>query len=145
MNRRSELTRKEKRFFNVAKAISKTSDFHGAHIGCAIVYKKNILSVASNSEKTHSLQRQYNRFRNFDIDKSPAKVHSEVHALSWLIGKDIDWSQVELYVYRETQKGCPAISKPCKSCMKLIYDLGIKTIFYINEYGDYVKEKINYI
>lgn len=139
------LTKRENKFFDVAKAIAKTSDYHTVHIGCVVVYnKRNILSVASNSEKTHSLQRIYNRFRGFDIDKFPAKVHSEVHALSWLIGKNINWSNIELYTYREFSDGKPANSKPCLACSKLIRDLGIKTIYYIDEYGERTKEKIYY-
>lgn len=135
------LTRRENRFLDLAKIVSRTSDYHGPRIGCVVVYKKSVLSVASNSEKTHSLQKIYNRFRNFDIDKSPAKVHSEVHALSWLIGKNIDWNNVEIYIYRELRNGAPAISKPCPACSKLIDDLGIKTVFYINEKGERFKEK----
>lgn len=138
------LTRKERRYFDVARAVSKTSDYHGAKVGAVVSYGKNILSVASNSEKTHSLQRIYNRFRNFDTPQTAKhKLHAEIHALSWLIDKpSIVWSKVELYVYREWKDGTPAISKPCNACRHLIEDLGIKTIFYINEEGKPVKEKI---
>nr|CAI9751369.1 deoxycytidinylate deaminase [uncultured phage]CAI9752254.1 deoxycytidinylate deaminase [uncultured phage] len=127
---------------DVAKAVSKTSDYHGAHLGCVVTYGKNVLSVASNSEKTHTLQRIYNRYRDFNPDEVSNKLHSEVHALSWLIGKDIDWSGVEIYVYREFRNGHPAISKPCPACANLIKDLGIKTMFYIDDKGQRVKEKV---
>lgn len=136
------LTRRENRYMDVARAISKTSDYHGAKLGCVVAYNKNILSVASNSEKTHTLQKVYNKFRNFNPDEASNKLHSEIHALSWLIGKPINWSKIELYIYRELKNGQPAISKPCEACSKLIKDLGIKTVFYINENGQRVKQKV---
>ena len=114
----------------------------GAKLGCVVAYNKNILSVASNSEKTHTLQKVYNKFRDFNPDEANNKLHSEVHALSWLIGKPINWSKIELYIYRELKNGQPAISKPCEACSKLIKDLGIKTVFYINENGQRVKQKV---
>lgn len=136
------LSRRELKFFNVAKAVSKTSDYHGAKIGCVVCIGNNILSVASNSEKTHSLQCIYNRFRDFDTETSANKLHAEVHALSLIYRRHINWSKVEIYMYRELKNGTPAISKPCPACENLIHDLGIRTMFYINEKGKYVKERI---
>lgn len=136
------ITNRENRFFDVAKSVAKTSDFHKGRVGCCVVYKKVILSVASNTEKTHPLQRKYNRFRNFDVDGSPARMHSEIRALIPIINEHISWKDVELYVYRVLKNGYPAISKPCPTCMKLINDLGIRTIFYIDEQCNKVKEKL---
>lgn len=136
------LTRREKRFFDVAKAVSKTSDFHGAKVGCVVCYGSNILSVASNSEKSHSLQSLYNRFRDFDVHKSINKVHAEIHALSLIYRKPINWSRVEVYVYREWKNGKPAISKPCLACENFMRDLGIKTVFYIDANGNFIRDKI---
>ena len=136
------LSNKEKKYFEVAKAVAKTSDFHSVHIGCVIVYKHSILSVACNSEKTHSLQYQYNKYRDFDTSMSLPKVHAEVHAISKVRNKNINWKWSELYVYREYKNGRPALSKPCEACQRLINDLGIKTIFYIDKRGNLVKEKL---
>lgn len=137
------LTKKENRYFDVAKSVAKTSDYYRHHIGCVVVYNKNnVLSVASNSNKTHSLQKLYNQFRNFDTSETENKLHAEIHALSWLVGKPVDWSKVSLYTYREHSNGKPAISKPCPACQKLINDLGIRTVYYIDEKGQKVKEKL---
>ena len=59
------LSRRENRFFDVARAVSKTSDFYGQKMGCCVVYGKNIFSVASNSEKTHFLQKTYKKYSSF--------------------------------------------------------------------------------
>lgn len=139
------LTRKENTFFNVAKAVSKTSDYHGVDVGCVVTYKNTILSVASNSNKTHTVQKIYNKFRDFDENTAVNSLHAEVHAL--VLAKNIahrtniDWADVCVYVYRELKNGKPAISKPCASCQKFIDDLGIKTVFYIDEQGNKVKVK----
>ena len=136
------MNKRDLNMFLAAKAVAETSDFDGAHIGCVVNYGRNILSVASNSEKTHTLQMMYNRFKGFDTSKHQNKLHAEVHALSWLIGKDIDWSKVEVHIYRELKTGTPAISKPCPSCYHLMKDLGIKTIFYVDAEGNFVKRKL---
>ena len=63
-------------------------------------------------------------------------------ALSHLIGKEIDWKKVSIFTYRELKNGKPACSRPCIACMALIKDLGIKNIYYIDESGNFVKERV---
>lgn len=130
----------------IADMISRTSDFHGAHVGCVVALKKNILSVASNSEKTHTLQQMYNKYRNFNLTSNKTvhdKLHAEVCALSLIRhNKGINWKDVEVYVYRSWRNGRPAISKPCPACMQLIKDMGIKTIVYNDEAGNTIKEML---
>ena len=141
------LTKKERAFFNVAKSVSHTSDYVGTSVGCVVVYKNAIVSVASNSEKTHTLQKFYDRFRNFDVEHAENKLHAEVHALSLaknvIFHTNISLSDISIFVYRELKNGQPAISKPCSGCFSLIKDLGIRYMFYIDEHGNFVKEKIN--
>ena len=137
------MNNKDKRFFNIAKEVSKLSDFHGAHIGAVVVEGKHIISSDFNSFKTRPLQFQYNIYRNFkDYPNSQATQHAEIGALSRLIGKDINWSNVSIYTYRELKDGTIACSRPCPACMALINKLGIKTIYYTDECGNFVKEKI---
>lgn len=137
------MTKKEKRFFNIAREISYLGDYHRTKVGAVVVEKNHILSTGFNSNKTRPLQHKYNFYRDMtDYEHSIARQHAEVDALSPLIGKEIDWSRVSIYVYRELKNGQKGCSRPCAACSKLIRDLGIKEIFYINQYGDYVKEKI---
>lgn len=138
-----EISNRDKKMFAAAKAVAETSDFNGAHIGCVVSCGHNIISVASNSEKTHTLQKIYNKFRKFNSEIYPNKVHAEVHALSWLIGKDIDWSKIDIYIYREWKDGTPAVSKPCVSCYHLIQDLGIKQVCYVDNFGNFVKTSVD--
>lgn len=130
-------------FFRHAKNMSFMSDFYRSHTGCVVVYKNKIIGTGFNTCKTHPIQRKYNGFR-FECDWSPHCMHAEVHALSQLINNsDINWSKVHVYVYREHKNGVRAIARPCKSCMQLIKDLGIKYIHYTTEDG-YADEVIEY-
>ena len=41
----------------------------------------------------------------------------------------------------ELKTGEKACSKPCPACSRLIKNLGIKNVYYIDEDGDFVKER----
>lgn len=131
----------DKIFFNTAKQVSFLSDYNGPHLGCVCVDGRRIVTSGYNAMKTNPTQRKYNRFRDFN-ECYPARVHAEVSALNSLIGKDIDFSKMKLYVYREHKNGTLAMARPCKSCMALIKALGIKKICYTTEDG-YAEEKLN--
>lgn len=137
------MTKREKSFFNVAKEMSQFSNFDGPHIGAVVVSGKTILSTGYNSKKTRPLQHKYNIYRHFkDYKTSIALGHAEINALSRLIGKEIKWDRVSIFVYRELKDGSVVCARPCEACMKLIRDLGIKEIYYTNEFGDFCKEKV---
>ncbi len=135
-----ELAKRHRVYFNVAKNVAELSDFKRVHIGCCVVYKHRIISSASNSTKTHPLQRKLNKYR-FDEDIYHP-LHAETRALLPLINKkDIDFSDVSLYLYREDKNGNIAPSHPCPSCEALIKKLGIKNIYFTNN-GGFSHEKI---
>lgn len=135
------MTRKQMSFFKAAKAISELSDFPKAHIGCVIAEGNHrIISSGFNSTKSHPLQKQLNKER-FDADYKHT-LHAEVAALLPLMKEDIDFSKVEIYNHRNYKDGRLALSRPCKSCMKLIRDLGIKKINYTTIDG-YACEYVN--
>ena len=137
------MTNREKKIFNIAKEVSSFSDFKGPHIGAVVVMGKTIISTGYNSYKTRPLQHQYNIYRHFEnYQNSIPSQHAEMSALSHLIGKEIDWKRISIFTYRELKNGKPACSRPCIACMTLIKDLGIKNIYFIDENGNYAKEKI---
>ena len=53
---------------------------------------------------------------------------------------DVDFSDVTVYIYRELKDGTLAMSYPCRSCRKLLRDLGIRTVCYTTPAG-FVEEK----
>lgn len=135
----TELTKKDRAYFNIAKEVSKLSDFPGVQIGACAVYKHKVISTGYNSQRTSPLQKKYNKYR-FTVD-TPHTCHAEIACLKPLIGrKSINFKNVELYVYRENKNGTPLLARPCCSCEKLIRDLKIKKVFF-STYGGYVSEE----
>jgi deoxycytidylate deaminase len=135
-----QLTKKDKAYFNVAKEVSKLSDFPRVQIGACAVYKHKVISTGYNSQRTSPLQKKYNKYR-FDVD-TPHTCHAEISCLKPLImRKDIDFKNVDLYIYREYKNGELSLARPCASCMKLITELGIRNIYYTN-LGGFSHEEI---
>lgn len=133
------LSKKDKSYFRAAQAVSGLSDFKRVHVGAVVVYKHRIVSSSCNSQRTHPLQHKLNKER-FN-EETPAKLHAEVSCLLPLINnKDIKWKDCELYIYREYKSGGLAMSRPCLSCLKLIKELGIKTVHYTTN-GAYATEE----
>lgn len=132
--------------FNAAKICSKNADYSGgnkAQIGCVIAYKGSILAKGWNTNKTHSAQAYYNkwRFKACENNYLPDKCHSEVAALTKIKYLDIDMSKVHIYIYREHKDGSLACARPCRACYAAIKEMGIKNIHYTNE-DSYCHEKI---
>lgn len=135
------MTRKQKSFFEAAKAMSVMSDFPRTHIGCVIADGNHrIISSGCNSTKTHPLQKKYNKERF--AEDTIHSLHAEVAALLPLIKEDIDFGKVEVYTHRTLANGKPAMARPCPSCMALIKELGIKKIWYTTTDG-YACEYVN--
>ena len=135
-----KLTKSHRAYFKAAKAIAELSDFPRVNIGCVAVYKHKIISSGCNSTKTNPTQKRLNIYR-FDAD-TPATIHAELSCLLPLMNRqDIDFSNVSLYIYREYKNGELALARPCPSCMKLITELGIRSIYYTN-LGKFSHEEI---
>lgn len=137
-----KLTKSHRAYFKAAKAMSELSDFPRVKIGCCAVYKHKIISSGCNSIKTNPTQKRLNIYR-FSVD-TPHTIHAELACLLPLINrKDIDFSDISLYVYREYKNGDPAIAKPCASCMALLRSLRIRHIYYTGD-SSYINEEIIY-
>lgn len=104
------------KFFDLAKKVSKLSNHSHHRLGSVIVRGSKIVSVGTNKVKTHP--RSTHPFHS---------LHSEMAAI--LLAKQ-ELYGCEIYVYRETKDGIPALSKPCIYCLPLIQESGIKKIHY---------------
>lgn len=136
------LTKTEQSYFNAAKKAATLSDFGKVSIGVAVIYKHKVIAVAANSIKTKPIQQKWNRYR-FESKTAPAKLHAEIAALYQLQYLDIDFSDVELYIYRQLKDGSLAMARPCASCMAYIKSLCIQEIHYTT-YDGYADERIIY-
>lgn len=138
----------KERFFKFAKEASKKADYRGANtsspaIGAVAVLKGSIVAEAWNTNKTSPLQAKYNVYR-YHNPNLPAKSHCETllcQRLRWKFGDSLDWSKVDIYLYREYKDGSLAMSRPCKSCIHMLRDeFHIKRVFYTTPEG-YVEEE----
>ena len=137
-----KLSKSHKTYFKAAKAISELSDYKQHHLGCVAIYRHKIISSGFNSNKTNPVQKRLNVCRF--AEDTPHTLHSEVSCLLPLISRrDISFSCVQLYIWRSHIDGTPAMARPCKSCMQLIKELGIRHIYYTND-GGYSHEEILY-
>lgn len=140
------ITKTDLKFFQKAKRVALTSDYNKIHVGCVATYKGKIIGTGRNSNKTHPLQKNYNRFRipeGEDITMIVLpKIHAEIDCLSQIRGLDINYSKVKLYIYRVCNARLHGISRPCQSCMAAIKDMGIKNIYYTTDDG-YVYEHLD--
>ena len=143
----AKFSRFDYRMFDVARRVAQESDFENFHIGCVVVYKKHIISSASNTNKTSPKQKKYNRKRNFNKSNKPTKhsMHAEIRALSLIpypLQQTINWRVVKFYVYRIC-KGKPlghGLARSCSGCMAAIKDLGIQKLFYTTDDGFAMEE-----
>jgi len=130
------------KFFSIARKAAEMSNFYRCHTGCVIVYKGDIISSGYNQNKTHPLQKVYNKER-YEEDSTPHYMHAEIHALSSVINDtSINWKKVHIYLYRISKKNVYALARPCPACMKLIHHLGIRHIHYTTNNG-YAHEILN--
>lgn len=70
----------------------------------------------------------------------PPRAHCETNLYRKIRYLDIDFSDVVIYIYREHRDGTLAMSAPCKSCERLLHDMGIRTVCYTVE-GGYLETK----
>lgn len=130
------------RYFQKARQAAEISDYKRTHVGCIAVYQGNIIGIACNTNKTHPMQKYYNRYRYHpQTSYFYPKLHAEINCISSIRHLDINFSKVKLYVYRTRCDQEYGIARPCPSCMAAIKDLGIRHIYYTTNDG-YAYEEV---
>ena len=81
------MNRKDKRYFNLAKAVSYTSDYPRVHIGSVIIKNKEILAVSANQKKSHPLQQKLNPIPIIDTNQPH---HALLRILLFLLNENED-------------------------------------------------------
>jgi len=128
------------RYFDKARQVALISDFHKTHIGCIAVHQGQVIGLGCNCNKTHLMQKYYNRYREPSESMLP-KLHAEINCINQIKHLDINFLKVKLYIYRIRKDQPFGLSRPCPSCMAAIKDLGIRDIYYTSNEG-YVYERI---
>ena len=131
------------KFFKKAYKVATVSDFDKTHVGCVAVYQGQVIGIGCNCNKTHPIQKYYNKYRDLhchNIEPIP-KLHAEISCLNQIRHLNINFSKVKLYIYRIRKDQLFGMARPCSSCMAAIKDLGIYDIYYTTDDG-YSNEKI---
>lgn len=128
------------RYFNKAQQIATFSDYYKTHVGCIAVYHGQVIGLGCNCNKTHPMQKYYNRYRH-NSDSLLPKLHAEINCVNQIKNLDINFSNVKLYIYRIRKDQPYGMARPCPSCMAAIKDLGIREIYYTTNDG-YSYEKL---
>jgi deoxycytidylate deaminase len=122
----SELSKRDLKFFEIAKRVSKKSNHHRHKLGCVLVKKRELIGFGYNQMRTHP--KAYTKYKT---------IHAEFHSILGLLPDEL--YNAIAYVYRETRDGVLAMAKPCQCCEKMFRDLNIKRVYYTieNGYGVY--------
>ena len=134
------------KYFMKAADVAKQSNFEKHHLGCIAVLKNKIVAASSNKLKTHPLQAEFDKYRNFNCESDLQNMHSlhaEIACLSMIKDRDFDYKDLELYIVRIRKNGEYGLARPCKSCMNLILSRGIKRIYYSTNFGFAFEDLIN--
>lgn len=103
-------------YFRLAK-LAKEHSNHRYKVGSVIVRRRPI-SIGFNQIKTHTLYSDGKRY--FSIH---AEASSLIKAKRDVVGSTI-------YIYREDSQEKPALARPCKECLKLLIEFGIRRIYF---------------
>ena len=132
------LSNTDYKYFQKAHQIATISDYKKTHVGCVAVYQGQVIGLGCNCNKTHPVQKKYNRYRK---DLMLPKLHAEISCLNQIRHLNINFTKVKLYIYRIRKDQPYGLSRPCPSCMAAIKDLGIRDVYYTTNDG-YVYEKL---
>lgn len=135
------ISKSDEKLFLRARQAALLSDYHNQHVGCIAVYQGKIIGTGYNSEKTHPIQKYYNRYRNENQKYFVPKLHAEINCINSIRHLDVNFQKVKLYIYRILINKPCGLSRPCPSCMAAIKDLGIRNIYYTTDDG-YAYEKL---
>ena len=130
------MTKNDYKFFEHTKNISLLSDRKRIHIGCIAVYKGYVIGIGYNTNKTHPIQKYYNKYRNsWNVYGIKPTLHAEINCINSIRHLDINFSKVKLYIYRTCCNEKLGMCRPCPSCIAAIKDIGIKNIYYTTNEG----------
>ena len=108
------MTRADYKYFNKARHTASVSDYYKTQIGCVAVYQGSIIGAGCNCNKTHPIQKKYNKHRK-PSDSMLPKLHAEINCINSIKNLDIKFAKVKLYIYRIRRDQPFGLSRPCPS------------------------------
>ena len=131
----SPLLARDYRYFEMARKAAGESTFK-VHVGAVAVYRGRVIASAASQDKTHPMQRTYNKYRHFNqVGMCLPKVHAEIGLLAKLKKLDVNMGDVKVYVYRPCKIRDHGMARPCPACQRALIAAGIRTVYYTTDYG----------
>lgn len=118
-------------FSRIAEVIAKLSYARKLQVGCVIVKDNRILSIGYNGTPSgwdndceSIISDVWEEPDLHNLETKPEVLHAEANALMKLCSSTESSKDADLFITHA----------PCMHCAKLIYQAGIKNVYYINEY-----------
>lgn len=126
------MTKKDIKFIELARLVASQSQHKYYKIGAVLVRQGKVISIGSNVYKTHP--QQISCFTN----EHGSSIHAELNAI---IGHSRHlFKKATIYTVRIRADNTISISRPCKSCISILKDLGIKKMLYSDRTGSIQEE-----
>jgi len=139
----SSLMARDYKFFEAARKAAQESTFK-VHVGAVGVYRGKVVASAASQEKTHPMQKEWNRYRPFrQIGTCLPKIHAEIGLLAKLKKMNIPLGDVKVYVYRVCKSREHGYARPCPACYHALMAAGVRVCYYTTDIG-YCCEWIDY-
>lgn len=120
--------------FNRAKKIASQSEYYPFKIG-AVVFKSNrILSEGKNRVGSSKKIQSRDRFVK-------CSIHAEADAISKLDPEKVKGASI-IVVRINAGTNKMSNAKPCEICQRMIYEKGIKKVYFSDEHGKIVEYKV---
>lgn len=111
---------------NIATSLAWQSVKH-PRVGCVIMRKKKVLSVGTNINKSHPLQKRLNPLRFGEDDICTHTQHAEFVAINSVKNKT-KLNGCTIYISRLSKKGELLPAQPCNACSYLIKKYNLKVV-----------------
>jgi deoxycytidylate deaminase len=115
--------------FRIARLASRKSEFsrfsRGRH-GACLLKGNRVVSFGFNQRKTHPIVSKFTK--SVDGRKRFVVIHAELDCIFGLDSSSTEGGT--MYVWRESSKGTPLISKPCEMCSLLLRQAKLKKVIY---------------
>lgn len=123
-----EITKKVKRYFDLARNVAFNSDYGKIRHGAILVRGGSVINSCFNKDKFCSFGSKF---------RDPARGHATIHAeLGCVLGipRNIT-TGADIYVCRINRRGEFRNSKPCAMCHEVLKHVGIKRVYYTGDEG----------
>lgn len=115
----NNLSHRLQKILEIAKKVSKHSDYK-YKLGAVIFSSGKIIAIGNNSTKTNPKLSKI--FKH-------ATLHAECDAILHCVNPQ-QLKGSSIFVVRETSEGRPAIAKPCDMCTTMMFEYGIKMVYW---------------